>query len=66
MLFLILLCHAEYHLVAYLVNYLCSHCIHAQGFCSVFLATIMPCEDDEDIPTVDTTVAPTATLPHIP
>jgi hypothetical protein len=23
-------------------------------------------EDDEDIPTVDTTVAPTATLPHIP
>jgi hypothetical protein len=23
-------------------------------------------EDDEDIPTVDTTVAPTATLPHVP
>jgi hypothetical protein len=23
-------------------------------------------EDDEDIPMVDTTVAPTATLPHIP
>jgi hypothetical protein len=42
MLFLIQLCHAEYHLVAYLVNYLCSHCIHAQGFCSVFLATVMP------------------------
>jgi hypothetical protein len=45
MLFLIQLCHAEYHLVAYLVNYFCSHYIHAQGFCSVFLATVMPCED---------------------
>jgi hypothetical protein len=44
-LFLILLCHAEYYLLAYLVNYLCSHCIHAQRFCYVFLATVMSYED---------------------
>jgi hypothetical protein len=30
------------------------------------MTSIQEGEDDEDIPKVDTTVAPTATLPHIP
>jgi hypothetical protein len=32
----------------------------------IFVRSVSTSESDEDIPTVDTTVAPTATLPHIP
>jgi hypothetical protein len=32
----------------------------------IFVRSVCTSESDEDIPTVDTTVAPTATLPHIP
>jgi hypothetical protein len=30
------------------------------------MTSVQEGEDDEDTPTVDTTVAPTATLPHVP